>query len=92
MKHGDDIVAWTGNGLAAVFTALQSEQVFQIVSLVLTIIATTVTILIKLIPLIIRFFRWLKESLADGKIDEEEWKEGEKIAGEISSHIEDMRK
>lgn len=92
MKHADDAVAWGGNLLAAAFTALQTEEIFQVVSLVLTIVATSITIFVKLIPLIVKFLKWLKKSLADGKITDEELKEGEEIAKEISSHVEETKK
>ena len=37
-------VEWIGCGIATILTAIQTEHVFQIISLVLTCIATLVTL------------------------------------------------
>lgn len=61
--------SWVGCTLSAVGTAMQTQQVLQIVSIVLTCIATLTTIGLNL-------FLWYKKAKEDGKIDEEEAKEG----------------
>lgn len=61
--------SWVGCTLSAVGTAMQTQQVLQIISIVLTCIATLTTIGLNL-------FLWYKKAKEDGKIDEEEAKEG----------------
>lgn len=39
-----DFLDWIGCGFASIFTAIQTQEIFQIISLVLTCLATTVTI------------------------------------------------
>ena len=51
--------------LGAVFTAVQTDTTLQIVSLVLTIIATTFSIAFTV-------YKWWKSAKADGKITKEE--------------------
>lgn len=51
--------------LGAVFTAVQTDTTLQIISLVLTIIATTFSIAFTI-------YKWWKSAKADGKITKEE--------------------
>ena len=51
--------------LGAVFTAIQTDATLQIVSLVLTIIATAFSIAFTI-------YKWWKSAKADGKITKEE--------------------
>lgn len=53
---------------AVVFTALQTEEIFQIISLIFTIISIIVS-------LSFTIYKWYKEAKKDGKITEEEIKE-----------------
>lgn len=67
---GDKITAsWIGCTLSVVGTAMQTEHVLQVISIVLTCIATLTTIGLNL-------FLWYKKAKEDGKIDAEEAKEG----------------
>lgn len=54
-----------GNGLMYVFTVVQTKEIFQIISLVLSI-------LISLIIIISKVIEWIKKANADGKITKEE--------------------
>lgn len=56
---------WLGCGFATVLTVVQTNEIFQIISLILTCIATLVTILYNL-------YKWYKKATEDGKIDENE--------------------
>lgn len=60
---------WVGCGVAAVATAVQTNEVLQVISIVLTCLATTVTIAFNL-------WKWYKAAKEDGKIDEKEIQEG----------------
>lgn len=57
-----------GCGIGAVLTVVQTNEVFQLVSLILTCIATAVAIGFTI-------YKWVKAATADGKIDEKELEE-----------------
>ena len=67
MKHGD-IYAWILNGMAVVGTAIQTEDVFRIISLILTIFAT-------LLSIALTIWTWWNKAKKDGIITPEEVKE-----------------
>ena len=56
---------WLGCGVATALTVVQTNEIFQIISLILTCIATLLTILYNL-------YKWYKKATQDGKIDENE--------------------
>ena len=62
------IVEYASCGVGAVMTVVQTNQVFQLVSLILTCIATAVAIGFTI-------YKWYKAAKADGKIDEKELEE-----------------
>ena len=62
------IVEYASCGVGAVLTVVQTNQVFQLVSLILTCIATAVAIGFTI-------YKWYKAAKADGKIDEKELEE-----------------
>ena len=74
-----------GNGIMYILTATQTKEVFEIVSLILSIVISILIIVSKIID-------WYKRAKADGKIDEDEIKEGIDIVvdgtKEIKDHIE----
>lgn len=74
-----------GNGIMYILTATQTKEVFEIVSLILSIVISILIIVSKIID-------WYKRAKADGKIDEDEIKEGVDIivdgTKEIKDHIE----
>ena len=61
-----------GTGTSAVGTAIQTNEVLQTISLVITIIGSIVTTVSAL-------YFWFKKASADGKIDKEEIDEGIEI-------------
>lgn len=81
MKNALYVEAGT-NGMAVVFTALQTNQIFQLISLILTCVSITISICISLI-------KWYKDSKADGKIDIDEIKKGAEIIKDGTEKIKD---
>lgn len=74
-----------GNGIMYILTATQTKEVFEIVSLILSIVISILIIVSKIVD-------WYKRAKVDGKIDEDEIKEGIDIivdgTKEIKDHIE----
>lgn len=64
------IVGGVASSLSAVGTSIQSDEVLQIISLVLTILGTLITFIV--LPLL----TWYKNAKKDGKITIDEVKEG----------------
>ena len=60
-----DIFECLGNGVMYVLTFTQTKEIFEIISLVLSILISVVILVSKII-------QWWKESKQDGKIDKEE--------------------
>lgn len=65
---------------AAVFTAIQPNEILQWISLVLTIIATAISIVLSV-------WRWWKSAKKDGKIDEKELKDLQDIFDDSSKKL-----
>ena len=75
-----------GTSVTAVGTGLQTNELLQKISLVLTILGSIITIVMALT-------NWWKSAKKDGKIDKEEIKEGGKIVKDnIETLIEDLSK
>jgi phosphate/sulfate permease len=72
-----------GTALSAVGTGLQTNDVLQTISLVITIIGGLITFII--VPLV----NWYKNAKKDGKIDKDELKDGVDIIVEGSEKIKD---
>ena len=70
-----DFLGYITNGVAIVTSAIQTNELFSIVSWGLTILATLVTIAYT-------FWKWWKRAKADGKITEDEIEEGLQITKE----------
>lgn len=62
-KH--NVVGVSSNALGWVFTLTQSNETYQTISLILTIVATFLTICYTI-------YRWIKEAKKDGQITEDE--------------------
>lgn len=60
-----DAFSWVMNGIGMTLTVLQSENVFRIISLILTILAT-------LLSIIYTLYNWWKKAKKDGKIEPNE--------------------
>lgn len=67
MKH-DEIVGFTGSGISTVLTITQTNEVFQTVQLIFSILAFLVTIAYTV-------WKWYKKAKQDGKITTEEVEE-----------------
>ena len=72
---------WIGTGISAVLTIVQTNEVFQIISLVLTILTTLLTF-------IFTIYKWIKMSKEDGKIDENEIKQGIEIVEDFKESLD----
>lgn len=81
----EEIVLFGGNGLGYVLTALQTNEVFQIVELIMSILLTCVL-------LAFRIWKWYKEAKKDGKIDPSEIQEGIDILEKGKDEIEKKTK
>ena len=77
--------AYISDLVAVVCTAIQTNEVFQYISLGLTILATLCSIIISILQL----WKWWKKAKADGKITEEEINDGLKIIDDIKNNVED---
>lgn len=72
-----------GTALSAVGTGLQTNDVLQTISLVITIIGGLITFII--VPLV----TWYKNAKKDGKIDKDELKDGVDIIVKGSEKLKD---
>ena len=70
-----------GTALSAVGTGLQTNDILQTISLIITIVGGLITFII--VPLV----TWYKNAKKDGKIDAEELEEGVKIVIDGSEKI-----
>lgn len=76
MKNTD----FLAEGVSVVLTASQTNNVFQTISLILTIIATLFSIISRLVI-------WYRKAKADGKITKDELKEGAEIVNDEINKI-----
>ncbi len=80
----DEIITGTfGTALSAVGTGLQTNDILQTISLVITIVGGLITFIV--VPLI----SWYTKAKKDGKIDKEEIKEATDIVIEGSQDLKD---
>lgn len=80
------IASASGTGIAAVGTALQTDQVMMYISLVITIAGGIITLITGIVGLIARIKAWHKKAMEDGKITKEEVEE---LSGIIKDGIND---
>ena len=76
---------WIGCAISSVFTALQTNQTWQLVCLILTALSIAVTTAFTL-------YKWIKMAKADGKITREEIEEGVSIIKDGVDQISDIVK
>lgn len=75
-----------GEGVAVVCTALQTNQVYQTISLILTVIGI-------LVSLAYSIWKWFKEAKSDGKITADEIKDiSDTTINEIVKIVEEVEK
>lgn len=77
-----DLISWTGSVVGTICTAVQTEQIFQWISLGLTILSTLVAIAYTI-------WRWWKKASADGKITEDEVGE---LLDDLKEDTKDIKK
>ena len=77
MKH-NDFLSWIGTAFGGILTALQTDAVFQYISLALTILSTLVAIAFTI-------WKWWKKASEDGKITKEEIEE---LEDDLKEHID----
>lgn len=82
MKEG---VAIGGNVFTYVLTIVQTNEIFQIISLVLSIITS-------LIIIAYRLYVWYKAAKADGKITKDELEDAAKIVVDGAKEIDEAMK
>lgn len=80
MKH-NDFMSWVGSIFGTILTAIQTEKVFQLISLILTILATLVSIAFTV-------WKWYDKAKADGQITIDEVKE---LSDSVKEHVEDLK-
>lgn len=76
---------WLGCGISTLLTAMQTNQTWQIVCLVLTAISIAVTTAFNI-------WKWVKAAKRDGKITQEELEEGVGILNEGIDKITNLGK
>ena len=79
------IIELIANGGQYVLTAVQTNEVLQIVELVLSILTT-------LFILGVNIYSWWKKASADGKIDKEEIEELQQIVNDGKENLENKKK
>ena len=84
------VVGAVGTSTSAVGTAIQTNEILQTISLVITIIGGVLTFIV--MPLL----KWYKDAKKDGKIDKDEIKDGldtlQNGIEEVQSHLGDKKK
>lgn len=79
--NNKDIFSIIGNGFMYILTVAQTKEIFQIVSLVLSILISIVILIGKVVD-------WYHKAKADGKITKEEIKE---LVDTTKEDIEDIK-
>lgn len=64
MKH-DEIVGWAGSTFGGIMTMLQTNETFQLIQAILSIVALIITILYTV-------WKWYRKASQDGKITKDE--------------------
>ena len=80
-----EIGAYAGNLVGMICTAIQPDELLQIISLILTIIAT-------LFSIAFTIYNWWKKASQDGKIDKEEINELVDIVDKAKEDIDENRR
>lgn len=68
-----------------VFTAVQTDHIFQLISIILVCLSTALSLAYNL-------YKWWKEAKSDGHITKEEIDEGAKIVNDHLKQIDDIKK
>ena len=81
MRHIRDALEICGNGIMYILTVTQTKEVFELISLILSIAISVLIIVSKLVT-------WFRKSKADGKITSEEVKDAVDI---VSNGVNDIK-
>lgn len=79
--HG---IGYIMDSIAIALTVVQSERVFQIIQLIVTILATLLSIIFTSCKL----YYWWKDAKKDGQITKEEFDEAKKIIEDEKHHLD----
>ena len=82
MESNGNGMSWIGNIFAGVLTATQTNEVFQIICLVLTCLSIFFSTAYNI-------YRWWKEAHSDGKISDKEIDQLAGIIGDAGKEIND---
>lgn len=77
-----DIISWSGTAFGTILTAIQTDQIFQYISLGLTILSTLVAIAYTI-------WKWWKKAKADGQITPDEVND---LIDDVKNTIDDKEK
>lgn len=80
MDNNKNVISYIGSVLGGVFTIVQSNEIFQLISLILTIISVLVSVAFSI-------YRWIIMATKDGKITEEEVNELTNILDENAKNL-----
>ena len=80
VDNNKNIISYIGSTLGGIFTIVQSNEIFQLISLILTIISVLVSVAFSI-------YRWIITATKDGKIDEEEVNELTNILDENAKNL-----
>ena len=80
MDNNKNIISYIGSALGVIFTIVQSNEIFQLISLILTIISV-------LVSLAFSIYKRIITATKDGKIDEEEVDELKNILDENAKNL-----
>lgn len=80
MDNNKNIISYIGSTLGGIFTIVQSNEIFQLISLILTIISVLVSVAFSI-------YKWIITATKDGKIDEEEVNELTNILDENAKNL-----
>ena len=75
MRSDNILASWIGSGFATIFSAIQENPIFQLISFILTALSV-------IISLAYTIYKWVKRAKADGKITSDEVEELFEIVGE----------
>lgn len=78
----NDLISWSGSLFGIIFTAIQTDQIFQYISFGLTILSTLVAIAYTI-------WKWYKKAKEDGTITADEIKE---LGDDIIEVLDDKKK
>ena len=81
MNNDKSLLTLLGSAVSVVGTALQTDEVLKIVSLIITIIGGILTIILNAV-------RWRKEASKDGKITGDEI---EDLISKLKDNVEDVK-